>query len=211
MNNCANWAVDSDALDQSACVTAVKMFKRLPVATFKHGSPFHRLLWRWIECHHRLCCLLYAWEQSTKLQIHHGQSFQVSSRVLLLTVYFSSDVVYSGQDPFKTDKREQWFSFSVTSMFHVRRKISSRRFSNMLCGFSTNRELLGPLFLAPKILSRYHWCHPSVTHTSWRVKLKHFDCHLMNVSSKQNKKKSNYTSNTAQAPNESSAVQTLAP
>lgn len=40
---------------------------------------FHcRLLWRRFECHNCVRCVLYAWEQSTKLQIHHGQFIQVS-------------------------------------------------------------------------------------------------------------------------------------
>lgn len=37
-----------------------------------------RLLWRWFECHNCICCVLYAREQSTKLQIHNGQFIQVS-------------------------------------------------------------------------------------------------------------------------------------
>lgn len=37
-----------------------------------------RLLWRWFECHNCICCVLHAWEQSTKLQIHNGQFIQVS-------------------------------------------------------------------------------------------------------------------------------------
>lgn len=40
---------------------------------------FHcRLLWRRFECHNCVCCVLYAREQSTKLQIYHGQFIQVS-------------------------------------------------------------------------------------------------------------------------------------
>lgn len=50
---------------------------------------FHcRLLWGRFECHNCVCCVLYAWEQSTKLQIHHGQFIQVS-------VYVNSSVLVS--------------------------------------------------------------------------------------------------------------------
>lgn len=37
-----------------------------------------RLLWRRFECHNCVCCVLYAGEQSAKLQIHHGEFIQVS-------------------------------------------------------------------------------------------------------------------------------------
>lgn len=41
--------------------------------------PIHcRLLWRRLERHHRVRRVLHAREQSTKLQIHHGQFIQVS-------------------------------------------------------------------------------------------------------------------------------------
>lgn len=54
-------------------------FKSLGVHNFCNVCVLlSRLLRRWFECHNCICCVLYAREQSTKLQIHNGQFIQVS-------------------------------------------------------------------------------------------------------------------------------------
>lgn len=112
-----------------------------------------RLLWRRSECHHCVCGVLYAREQSAKLQIHHGPLVQVSVSVSSQKSLFTS----------------HWHNRHVTV------NISARRLSSRLAQWSV-QNLFFFIFPSsssqgPKAMLRQSLtCSSKKSWLWWRVK-----------------------------------------